>query len=120
MGYFAAYIVPEKGGEPEDGPDVASTTGWDAWARWALDHFQEFPAAAFLAYKGFVEGERLDALDHELERIVHAAGDPDLAGVTAQLLAAVRAMPAGATGVLVTDGEPGGDGAEDEGEESQG
>ena len=47
-------------------------------------------------------------LEHELEQLLHDCDDEDLVAITAQVLAALRAMPEGAT-FYATDGEPAGD-----------
>jgi len=111
MSYFVAYAVSEDG-PPVDGELVASGTGWLNWGKWVLDHADEFPEAAHLAEQGWLDEETpgsLDALETELERLLHEIGNADLAAITAQLLAGVRAKPEGTVGLLVTDGEPAGD-----------
>jgi hypothetical protein len=107
MAYFICHVVSESG-PPTDGPDIASTRGWADWGSWVLDRHEEFTESAHLAEHGFLEGdESLADLEHELETIAHEIGNPDLAAVTSELLAAVRGRPKGTLAVLVTDGEPG-------------
>jgi hypothetical protein len=119
VSFFASYVVGE--GEPVDGDDIASTTGWNNWSEWVLSRHEDYPEAAHLAQEGWLdEGQpgSLDALEHELERLLHEMGDADLAAISAQLLAALRAKPTGTSGLLITDGEPGDeDDEEDEADE---
>lgn len=111
MSYFAVYVFPDK--PPEDGDHVASTSGWFDWGTWVLARHEEYPEAAHLAQEGWNEGaEALTALEHELDSLLHEIGDRDLAAVSAQVLAAVRALPPGAVGISISDGEPG-DGEEE-------
>jgi hypothetical protein len=111
VSYFVAYVVSENE-PPIDGEDVASTLGWFNWGTQVLDRHEQYPEAAHLAQEGWLdEGVpgSLDALEHELERLLHEMGDADLTAVTAQLLAALRAKPESTVGIIVTDGEPGDD-----------
>ncbi|HEY1191543.1 MAG TPA: ADP-ribosyltransferase [Gemmata sp.] len=112
MSYFSAYVMTE--GEPQDGPDIASNSGWASWSEWVLSQADQYPEAAHLAQEGWLDGaEDLAGLEHDLEQLVHdATTNPNLTGVTAQVLAALRSRPEGALGLIVTDGE-GGEGDED-------
>jgi hypothetical protein len=107
--YYAAYAVSEDG-PPEDGDAVATTTGWDAWTDFVLDRHEDWPATAHLAEHGWCADA--EAMGDELEEIGRAAADPNLKSVTAQVLATLRAMPAGGH-YMVTDGEPGDDEEDD-------
>jgi hypothetical protein len=107
MSFFAAYVVPGSG-EPTDGDSVATSLGWKRWGDWVLTHADHFPGAAHLAQEGWLEGaESFAELEHELGKLLHEAPDPDRSAVTAQVLAALKSRPPGATALVVTDGEPG-------------
>lgn len=108
MSYYIVYAV-EAG--PQDGPGVASTSGWLNWADHVLARHEDYPEAAHLAQEGWVEppeGSDWGDLEHELEGLTHAS-DPDAAAVSASLLAAVRARPPRTEGLIVTDGTEAGD-----------
>jgi hypothetical protein len=69
-------------------------------------HAADYPDCAHLAEHGWIEVPN-EEIEAELETVADECADPDLAGVTAQLLAAVRAAPPGATALIITDGEAG-------------
>lgn len=119
MSWFVAYVHPDSE-EPSDGPDVATGTGWANWGTWLLDEdplrTDSYPESAHLAQEGWLEGEEsFELFEHELERLLHDMGEPNLVAVTAQILAAVRARPEGTTGIIITDGEPGDESEDEEG-----
>jgi hypothetical protein len=117
--YHAAYTVPERGDEPADGDSISTSTGWLGWSLWVDDRADEYPTCAHLAEEGWIELPNPD-LESELGAVADAVDDPDLAGVTASILAAVHAAPDGASALIVTDGEGGGDdGGEGEAEAGQ-
>jgi hypothetical protein len=106
VSYSALYAIPDA--PPADGDSVASTTGWLHWTNAVLARADDHPELAHLAAHGWAD--RFEDLEHELEQLLHAPdGDPDLAAITAQVLAAVKARPPQAAALLVTDGEPAGD-----------
>ena len=102
----SAHASPDS--EPVDGDPLASTLGWYQWANYVMARADAHPEAAHLA--GFGWSDRPDDLERDLEQLLHAAdSDPDTSAVTAQVLAALRARPDGATAFYATDGEPGDD-----------
>jgi hypothetical protein len=101
----AAYALPDRD-EPADGPDVASTLGYSDWCDYVLARADRYPAAARLAC--FHWSDRPEDLAHDLEALLRDCTDPDAAHVTAQVIAALRELPDGAT-FYTTDGEPAGD-----------
>ena len=113
MAYFAVYVFAK--GEPQDGDNLASGTGWLGWANWAAGKTEQYPFAAHLAEEGWLEpADALDELEHELEGLLHEKGNRNVHAVTAALLAAVKHRPDGCIGLIVSDGTPGPDEDEDE------
>lgn len=101
----AAYALPDEQ-EPADGDELASTLGWSHWSDYVAARHDHYRAAAQLALWHWSNYPA--DLEHELEQLLHDCDDEDLTAVTAQVLAALRAMPEGAT-FYATDGEPAGD-----------
>jgi hypothetical protein len=114
MAYFAVYVFAR--GEPRDGDNLASGTGWLGWANWAAGKTDRYPEAAHLAEEGWLEpAAALDELEHELEQLLHEKAGRNVHAVTAALLAAVKHRPGGCIGLIVSDGTPGpGEDDEDE------
>ena len=110
MSLYIVY-VPE-GGDPVDGDQVATNSGWLAWGDWVLGRADDFPEAAHLAEEGDWwpdEGSDAGDLEAELRRLLEGGGPKDRLSVTARLLEAVGDRPDGVDSFLVTDGSPGGE-----------
>lgn len=116
MSFHLAYVLPEPT-PPEDGDHLSSAHGWLAFGDWVLAHAEEYPELAHLAQEGWLEDDEcLTELEEELGRVPHAGAGEDVAAIAAHLLAAVKARPDGCVGVIVTDGEAGDDGDEEDDE----
>lgn len=123
MSYYVVYGIDGKE-EPEEGDEIATTTGWAAFADWtsALPD-EQFSQVYRLGEAGFCEGAPdLDALEAELRQIVRERPHglaPEVLPVAVRLLAAVESRPEGADALIVTDGTSGGEegGADDEEED---
>jgi hypothetical protein len=102
VSYHTLYALP--GADPIEGDHLASTTGFWNWSNSALAHAPAGSELAHLAAHGWADD--FDALEHDLSEFLHETSDPNVAAVTAHVLAAVRARPAEAAALLVTDGEP--------------
>lgn len=95
------YVLPSA--NPEDGPDLASALGWYHFTNFVFARAQAFPEAAHFCAFG---SNQLDALEHDLEHLPHAAGiDPDLTAIAGQVLAALKARPEGTEEFRATTGE---------------
>jgi hypothetical protein len=116
VSFFVCYVFDDQ--EPQDGDHVASGTGWDSWGAWAEGLDQgDYPATQRLAEDG--EGYPPAVLQEELRQLVDdPPGDPDedVRGVTKTLLDRLGEMPKGTVAVIVTDGEPGEEEEEDDGD----
>lgn len=109
MSYHVVYAIADRPDAPRDGDQLATGTGWGRWGGYVLDRADDYPECAHLAQEGWVDGGPDFAdLVHEAEDLTHAR-DPDVAAVSARLLAAVKARPDGTEGLVVTDGTPPGD-----------
>jgi hypothetical protein len=111
MGFFARYTFPDD--TSVDGDAIASNSGTLAWSNAVLARATPGTALAHLAAH-YWDG-RWDDLEHELGEFLHAVPDANVVAVTAAVLAAVKARPAEAAALLVTDGEPSGE-EDDEGD----
>lgn len=106
MSFFAVYTVSEHG-EPVEGSEIATNTGWLNWCEWVDTHAADYPDCARLAQKGWIEaGITLEDLEEELARMAKEQDDANLYGVTATVAEAVKDCPEGASAIIVTDGEP--------------
>jgi hypothetical protein len=110
VGYHTLYALPDA--DPIEGDHLASISGYWNWTNAALARAPAGSELAHLAAHGWADD--WGALEHELSEFLHAVPDPNVAAVTAHVLAAVRARPSEAAALLVTDGEPA---DEDEGDE---
>jgi hypothetical protein len=95
--------VPEHG-DPADGDQLASGTGWLGWCEWVDGLADGHPEAAHLAEEGWADAGELEG---DLEALLDEDGPADALSVTRRLLSAVRARPGGTAHVLVTDGTGG-------------
>lgn len=110
MSWHIAYVTSESG-PPIDGPHIASTRGYADFGTYVEQRARQFPVAASLVERGFVEvvqGGEFEMLELDLRGIATAAREslPDVAGVADHLLTGLRECPAETRAVLVTDGEP--------------
>ena len=106
MSYFVCYARRDRE-QPDDGPHLASNTGYYDFGTFVETRAAEFAELAHLVEHGW--SDRFDALASELTRLRQqaATAEPDVASVAAELARAVAARPADAVAVMVTDGEPG-------------
>jgi hypothetical protein len=113
MGYFVAFAL-EDSDDIIDADEVASNAGWAAFADWAAALPEDYPELGYLGEYGECHpGEALARLEADLGRALREKpGSPswDVLEVGRRLLAVVRDRPAGAAGLVVTDGTEGEDG----------
>jgi hypothetical protein len=101
-----------------DGDEIASNSGWAAFADWAADLPDEYPELGYLGEHGeCFPADALAQLEDDLRRALREKpGKPsaNVLSVGRRLLAAVEARPKGSEGMVVTDGTEGEDAGEDE------
>src|SRR5215831_16268213 len=115
MGFFVAWVVDE--GPPVDDDTIASARGWYDWSQWAEGLGDAYPNVVRLAQDGELwPAEALAGLEEELKRLGKAGkGKPrqNVRHVSARLLKLLGDRPEGCVGLIITDGEAGGDEEED-------
>lgn len=108
MSFFAAYWFEEPR-KPEEGEHLATSRGWNLFSLHVEHLPKTYPSADHLVQRGWLAAGDLPALEVELTRFLRKP-PPGLEVIGRRLLQAVRDRPADCLGMIVTDGEPGGDG----------
>ncbi|AWM38716.1 hypothetical protein GobsT_30930 [Gemmata obscuriglobus] len=112
MSYSVYYAFEDK--EAQDGPFVASGTGWLDWGEWVLD-IEGCEECHTLYEAGWAMAE---PIRDELERLLDADGhNEDRDDITRAVLKAVNALPPGCETIIISDGTEPGDDDDDSGED---
>lgn len=111
MSYFISYMA-DGATEPVDGDDVASNTGWAAFADWAAGlPDEDYPQLGYLGEHGeCFPAEAIAALEQDLARAISerpGSPTPDVLATAHHLLTILRARPSDDAALVITDGTEG-------------